>query len=83
MCTLDGQLSVFDVNADGHERMPYEYSFARAIGQKVRARNCDKVLKITGIFPYYTYLEDDAGNEFVGTPTTICPVEKYREGYWP
>ena len=60
--------------------MPYEYSFARAIGQKVRARNCDKVLTITGIAQYYTDLEDDAGNQYVGTPTTICPAEKYHEG---
>lgn len=71
---MKGQLSIFDVHDE--ELRPCYYRFRRYIGQKVRFnRSCgdDGEHVITRIEPYYTSLDDDL---WVGTPTTIYPVEK-------
>jgi len=76
---MNGQLSLFDIQTGNEKRKPYEYDFFRYIGQKVELWREGKVGIITKIEPYYTdVLVDD--EEFIGTPTTICPVnkEEYR-----
>ena len=70
-----GQLSLFDIQTGKGKRKPCEYDFLRYIGQKVELWRLGKVGVITKIEPYYTYVLAD-GEEFVGTPTTICPVDK-------
>lgn len=72
---MDGQLSLFDIPAEKGKRKPYEYDFLRYIGQKVELWRKGKVGIITKIEPYYTDILVD-GEEYVGTPTTICPVNK-------
>lgn len=74
---MDGQLSIFDIR-DKANPSPSAYRFRRYIGQKVKFNPyCggadSKEHIVTGIEKYYTILD---GGRWVGTPTTIYPVEK-------
>lgn len=69
MPECNGQLTMFDT-PEGRRR-PCDYSFRRYIGQKVKRWRTGKICRITGIKPYYTYLDDGS----VATPTDLCEVE--------
>lgn len=73
---MDGQLSIFDVRDDDEKSPPSAYRFKRYLGQKVRfSHHCgdNQEHTVTGIERYYTILDN---GRWVGTPTTIYPVEK-------
>lgn len=67
----EGQLSIFDLVK---EVKPCVYRFKRYIGQRVEFWREGIVGTITEIEPYYTTVATDYG-EYIGTPTTICPVD--------
>lgn len=70
---MDGQTSIFDLEAGKGERRPYEYGWQRYIGQRVILLN-GKVGTITRIEPYYT--EVDTGDCIcIGTATTMAPYK--------
>ena len=75
---MDGQYSIFDYHPE--KKKPYEYSFKRYVGQKVRASfSCKdntpgKIYTVKSIEPYYTIIVDDRGKEYAGTNCTIAPV---------
>ena len=75
---MDGQLSIFDIRDEAEKLPPSAYRFRRYIGQKVKFNpycgdDDSKEHIVTGIEQYYTILDD---GRWVGTPTTIYPVEK-------
>lgn len=72
---MNGQLSLFDIRDSTSKSRPCEYTFQRYLGQKVKFNSYlhdDSIHVITAIEKYYTILDDGA---WVGTPTTIHPVE--------
>lgn len=83
---IPGQMTIFDM-VPRKERRPCDYRFKRYIGQRVRfyrwPGEWSGVYRITAIFPYYTYVKNWKGEELVGTPTTIGPVDKseYEDDY--
>ena len=75
---MDGQFAIFDIRDETEKLPPSAYRFSRYIGQKVKFNPyCgdagSKEHIFTGIEKYYTLLDD---GRWVGTPTTIYPVEK-------
>lgn len=73
---MDGQLSIFDIRDEAEKPSPSAYRFRRYIGQKVRFGTHvgdNQEHTVTSIEKYYTILDD---GRWVGTPTTIYPVEK-------
>lgn len=73
---MDGQLSIFDIRDEAVKLSPSAYRFRRYIGQKVRFGSHvgdNQEHTVTSIERYYTILDD---GRWVGTPTTIYPVEK-------
>ncbi len=71
---MKDQMNLFDYKKPGHKSKPYDYSFNRYIGQKVKFWITGEVGKIIEIGPYYTSVLCDHV-VMAGTPTTICPVE--------
>ena len=69
---MNGQYSLFDYQSQKHR--PCDYRFKRYIGQKVHIR--DYIGEITEIESYYTTIYVEGHGEFVGTPTTMYPVER-------
>ena len=81
---MDGQLSIFDIRDEAVKPSPSAYRFRRYIGQKVKFNHyCgdddSEEHIVTGIEKYYTLLDD---GRWVGTPTTIYPVEKGDYDTW-
>lgn len=74
---MNGQLTMFDYHQDEEQLKPCEYKFKRYIGQKVELFFYpDKVLRgtITEIEQYYTIIQAEDGEEYVGTPTSVSPI---------
>lgn len=76
---IKGQMSLFDFIDKPKKRRPCDYRFKRYIGQKVRFRDRKGIYRITDIFPYYTYIINWKGEELVGTPYDIWPVDRSEE----
>ena len=70
---MNGQMTIFDVPRKNIR--PCEYSFQRYIGQVVRTKN-GQTGKVTKISAYYTDIETEKGDVYIGTPTTITPIEQ-------
>lgn len=79
---IPGQMSMFDVH-DSFMMKPHEYKWQRYIGQKVRMHfiGDDRVItgRIERIDKYYTLIQGDDGEPYVGTPTTCYPIEEESE----
>lgn len=74
---MNGQLTMFDYHQDKEQLKPCEYKFKRYIGQKVELFFYpDKVLRgtIREIEQYYTIIQAEDGEEYVGTPTSVSPI---------
>ena len=67
---LDGQLNIFDIAA---QPGPATYGFKRYLGQSVQHLN-GATGKIYKMDKYYTFFKDRLGKDWVGTPTTISPL---------
>ena len=68
---------------DGFIMKHYYYKGQRYIGQKVRMKFVGEDRVITGrierIDKYYTLIQGDDGEPYVGTPTTCYPIEEESE----
>lgn len=75
---IDGQLNLFDLTAQAG---PASYSFRRYIGQSVQHRN-GATGKIYKCDRYYTFFTDRLGKDWIGTPTTIAPLNPELDAKW-
>lgn len=78
---IEGQMNALDFMTQKRTR-PCEYDFFRYIGQRVCVGAYNQKLHhgtIVAFDEYYTEIRDDAGKEWVGTPTSTMPEEKWRE----
>lgn len=75
---LDGQLNIFDI---AEQPGPATYRFKRYLGQSVQHLN-GATGKIYKMDKYYTFFTDRLGKDWVGTPTTISPLNPELDEKW-